>query len=324
MDLEEITEEGSLEKFRRKTRKLVIPLAFAIPLTLADCSKKKKTPFEPENQLPETTIISGPSGNVDTDNVTFKWKGEDEDGSVEKFHYFLIKSDSLFIEDDYTEDKEKMFSNLDEGNYTFAVSAIDDIGGMDLSPATNSFTIDMQDSRPSKIAFTSWSREIEDHSGIYIMDLDGKNITRLTKYNGYGYYCPSWSPDGTKIAFDVWEKDRGIHTMNSDGSNQVNITNNTFWDSDPSWSPDGSRIVFASNRDGDWEIYTMNSDGSNQVNISNNHAIKWDGDPSWSPDGNKIVFSSYNNPRDNPDIFIMNADGSNKINLTNSISESLQ
>ena len=73
MNLEEITQETFLEKFKRKTRKLALLLTLATAFSIADCSKKKKTPFEPENILPETTIVSGPSETVNTDTVTFKW-----------------------------------------------------------------------------------------------------------------------------------------------------------------------------------------------------------------------------------------------------------
>jgi TolB protein len=81
--------------------------------------------------------------------------------------------------------------------------------------------------------------------------------------------------------------------MNSDGSNQTNISNNPTYNVSPSWSPDGKKIVFVSKRDGNREIYIMNSDGSNQTNISNNPSF--DIAPSWSPDGKKITFTSSRN-----------------------------
>ena len=68
--------------------------------------------------------------------------------------------------------------------------------------------------------------------------------------------------------------------MNSDGSNQKNLTRQNFVDDMlPSWSPDGSKIVFVSNRNGNFEIYVMNADGSNQTNLTNNSST--DSDPAW-------------------------------------------
>src|SRR5690349_16300674 len=90
-----------------------------------------------------------------------------------------------------------------------------------------------------------------------------------------------------KIVFDT-DRDGNyeIYTVDSDGSNQTRLTNNSSRDRDAAWSPDGSRIAFQANRDGNYEIYTMNADGSNPTRLTNNTATE--DEPSWSPDGSKI------------------------------------
>ena len=120
-----------------------------------------------------------------------------------------------------------------------------------------------------------------------------------------------------RIAFRV-EGDGNIeiYVMYADGSNQVNLTNNTAFDSEPAWSPDGSKIAFVSvvsERDGNIEIYVMDADGSNQVNLTNNVAS--DDNIAWSPDGSKIAFLSSRDG--NGEIYVMEADGSNQVRLTN-------
>jgi dipeptidyl aminopeptidase/acylaminoacyl peptidase len=62
---------------------------------------------------------------------------------------------------------------------------------------------------------------------------------------------PSWSPDGTKIAFasarhEDWDTTpiRDIYVMPSEGGDPVCITAVDGTCSAPSWSPDGSRIAF--------------------------------------------------------------------------------
>ena len=104
-----------------------------------------------------------------------------------------------------------------------------------------------------------------------------------------------------------------IYVMNSDGSNQTRLTNNSALDTYLSWSPDGSKIVFTSDRDGNYEIYVMNSDGSNQTRLTNNSS--WDGYPAWSPDGTKIAFAS--NITGSSNIYTMNTDGTGKTRITN-------
>lgn len=99
----------------------------------------------------------------------------------------------------------------------------------------------------------------------------------------------------------------------ADGTNPVNLTNNSSFDFEPSWSPDGSKIAFRSFRSGNDEIWVMNSNGTNPVNLSNNAAQDYY--PAFSPDGSRIAFTSNRNG--NGDIYVMNAaDGGNQIRLT--------
>ncbi len=159
----------------------------------------------------------------------------------------------------------------------------------------------------TKIAFTSIS--IPGTSDIYVINSDGSGRTRLT-VSGDAFYPtwsprgdeialardphgeginifkmksdgtdvvnnkhPAWSPDRSKIAFTSYrDGDSEIYVMNSDGSNQTRLTNNTAWDEYPTWSPDGSRIAFVSTRDGNDEIYSMKYDGSDVTRLTNNSA----------------------------------------------------
>ncbi|HEX8565490.1 MAG TPA: LamG-like jellyroll fold domain-containing protein [Pyrinomonadaceae bacterium] len=104
-----------------------------------------------------------------------------------------------------------------------------------------------------------------------------------------------------------------IFTMNSDGSNQINVSNNSANPSfEPASSPDGGRIAFSRIIDNNYEVYVMNSDGGNQTRLTNNPAL--DAAPHWSPDGTKIVF--FSDRTGGGDIYVMNADGTNQTRLT--------
>ena len=102
------------------------------------------------------------------------------------------------------------------------------------------------------------------------------------------------SPDGTKIAFSSWRDGHSeIYIMNTDGTNQTNITNTQHPEDEPSWSPDGTKIAYyVADRNDLGEIYIMDIDGSNQKNITNTNNFD-ESDPSWSPDGTKIVINTH-------------------------------
>jgi Tol biopolymer transport system component len=103
-----------------------------------------------------------------------------------------------------------------------------------------------------------------------------------------------------------------VYVMDTNGSNQINITDNRAEDAFPVWSPDGEKIAFESNRDGNWEVYATDTNGSNQACLTTNSAI--DGNPVWSPDGERIAFVS---DRDGKfEIYVMDADGANQTRLT--------
>jgi Tol biopolymer transport system component len=160
---------------------------------------------------------------------------------------------------------------------------------------------------------------------IYVMNADGTGQTNLTNEPAWDGY-PSWSPDGTKIAFQT-DRDSSngivilangpdlgheIYVMNSDGSGQTNLTNSPESDRYPTWSPATAKILFQSERDGNSEVYVMNANGSGQTRLTNNSAA--DTYPSWSPNGGKITFHS--NRDGNSEIYAMNAGGTAQTRLT--------
>ena len=120
------------------------------------------------------------------------------------------------------------------------------------------------------------------------IDLSTRKITRLIE-GGVNTY-PSWSPDGTKIAFRrmLGENNSEVFLANSDGTGAQNLTNDPAFDGWPSWSPDGKRIAFASNRRGSYEIYVMNPDGTGVRKVANNEGRATA--PQWTKDGKNIFF----------------------------------
>jgi hypothetical protein len=138
---------------------------------------------------------------------------------------------------------------------------------------------------------------------------------------------PSYSPDGTQIAFrgdlDLAEPsgDEELYVMNADGTNIRRLTSNGDFDSAPSWSPDGKRILFERAPAGTFtpgveaqekDVYVMRADGTHVRRLTDSPGI--DEGPEFSPDGTKIAFSSARDGQQ--ELYVMDADGSNPRRLT--------
>ncbi len=172
------------------------------------------------------------------------------------------------------------------------------------------------------IVFFSWRDfpDQEQRNELYVMAADGSNQIRLTD-NEAEDVEPTWSPDGTQIAFTSGGgANPDIYVVAADGSDERQLTTDPAPDEGPAWSPGGSRILFTSYRDGadplmlgsgNAEIFTVAPDGSGLTNLTN--SPDWDGYPAWSPDGSRIAFSI--NDGVEFDLYVMNADGSGKRRL---------
>ncbi len=70
------------------------------------------------------------------------------------------------------------------------------------------------------------------------MDADGSNPLNLTHHPEADDFDPSWSLDGSRIAFTTHRDGNAeIYIMDRDGSNPSNLTNDPAPDFDPAWSP---------------------------------------------------------------------------------------
>ena len=142
------------------------------------------------------------------------------------------------------------------------------------------------------LAFASPQQRGKWHD-IYVMAVAGKVAENLSNQPEELDSGPDWSPNSSIIAYTSIRIGiaKDIHTIDRNGGDPVNLTNNQADDSGPSWSPDGKKIAFYSNRQGRQDdIYVMNADGSNVVNLTNHPSE--DRLPAWSPDGRWIVFQS--------------------------------
>jgi Tol biopolymer transport system component len=105
---------------------------------------------------------------------------------------------------------------------------------------------------------------------------------------------------------DVW-------SMNLDGSELTQLTNDPGRDQYPAISPDGKKIAYSADIGGTWQIVVMNWDGTNKQQITtgpNRHGF-----PTWSFDGKYIFIEVYID--ENWEMFVMDSNGKNLKRLTN-------
>ena len=160
-----------------------------------------------------------------------------------------------------------------------------------------------------------------------------RDLTKGTPNSGF----PSFSPDGTRIAYRVWgdydgTREYGIRVLTLADGSVATLTREQ--DNFPSWSPNGDLIAFtrrvrgADESDYDYDIFTMRPDGTSVRRLTN--APGNDSHSSWSPDGQSILWTSarygfkdegslYDNAfQPFAQIFRMKADGSDQQVLTRS------
>jgi len=172
---------------------------------------------------------------------------------------------------------------------------------------------------------------------IYVAKLDGSALEGLSPARGYNAES-TITRDGKHIVFTSTRNgDLDIYTMDADGGNVKQLTNELGYDGGPFWSYDGTKIVYRAEhpktpeeikdykdlfaagliRPGNLEIRVMNADGSNQRQVTHNGAANFA--PYWLPDGKRIIFASNQadpqNGRDF-DLYIINEDGSGQQRIT--------
>ena len=177
---------------------------------------------------------------------------------------------------------------------------------------------------------------VYDSYDIYVADLNGKIVKKLTDQPGYDAEAVL-SPKGDKILFTSTRSgDLELWTMDLNGNNLQQITFDLGYDGGAFFSPDGSQILFRASRpkteeeireyrellaEGlvaptNMEIFVCNTDGSNLRQITQLGKANWA--PYFHPSGKKIVFSSNHHSTRGYDfqLFMINIDGTGLEQIT--------
>jgi Tol biopolymer transport system component len=140
------------------------------------------------------------------------------------------------------------------------------------SDATFSFSPDW-----SHVAFQDERRDV------IVERLDGSGRVDL----GRGVYAnrPSWSPDGTRLTYEVQPDAPNfpyVVVARIDGSEVERLVRGI----EPQWSPTGDRIAYLTGEPGDLQLHVMRLDGSGDTQPSRATGFL---EPRWSPDGTRIA-----------------------------------
>ena len=202
------------------------------------------------------------------DAIPLDWSGDGTDLLFGRMHGDLIVQEDLYV----------LHS---DGSETLLVRGYS--GGATISP------------NGTRVVFSVLSRECG-QSGLCVVDAEGGQPVPLPSPSAEGAYAPTFSPDGTQIAYLVHEDDDLTHVWvaNADGSGAREILaaeeTRSVGAGGLQWSPAGDRLAFGVRGfDGNGDvssIYTFAPDGSDFTRV-----ITGGDSPHWSPDGSQIAYT---------------------------------
>jgi Tol biopolymer transport system component len=153
------------------------------------------------------------------------------------------------------------------------------------------------------------SRVVFASGGLYVVDADGGPAEMLAGYRRGMVEEPTFSPDGTQIAYvdGAGDHSHSVWLMNADGSDAHQILANETTEGAGhayglAWSPGGDRIALGL----EGATYTFATDGSGFTRV-----IARGDQPHWSPDGSEIAYTVCSEGPGGCGLAIADSDGSN-------------
>lgn len=109
-----------------------------------------------------------------------------------------------------------------------------------------------------------------------------------------------------------WDADGEIYTVQADGSELFQVTDNTTREALPRWSPDGQMLAYIDDLFGASRLVVSHPDGSNASVVEPNTRATWEVE--WSPNGRQVAFRS--GLFQSGDLFVVDVQTGETVNLT--------
>jgi dipeptidyl aminopeptidase/acylaminoacyl peptidase len=179
-----------------------------------------------------------------------------------------------------------------------------------------------------EIAFVSnrtGKADMNMHLDIYAVNIMNGETRRITESVGAEYY-PTWSPDGSMIAYlattrentsnESTPEDRHVWVIDRDGDDQRDLTRefDRACGGLLNWTPNGGRILFTASDRGRVHICSVSPRGGDVVKVLDGD--RGHGKVSVAQSGERMVYT-YSDPKTPEELYSADLDGGNSVQLTN-------